>query len=72
MLPQPDMPVAALNEGENVALLRHALLVEAPVEAVDRVVGDPLKRPSFWAGMTHLKQVSGDGAQARPSSSYRR
>ena len=61
MLPQPDMPVAALNEGENVALLRHALLVEAPVEAVDRVVGDPLKWPSFWAGMTHMKHVSGDG-----------
>jgi coenzyme Q-binding protein COQ10 len=55
------MPLAAFNEGGNVAFLRHALLVDAPVETVDRVVGDPLRWPSFWAGMTHMKHISGNG-----------
>jgi hypothetical protein len=59
------MPVAALNGGENVALLRYTLLVDALVEAVDGVVGDPLKLPSFWPGVPWRNVGTPHGVDAR-------
>jgi hypothetical protein len=44
-----------------VAHLKDSILINAPVEKVDAVVGDPHKWATFMTGMSEPEKISGDG-----------
>ncbi|MCL4368169.1 MAG: SRPBCC family protein [Actinobacteria bacterium] len=44
-----------------MAHLHHSLHIDAPVEKIDEIVGDPRQWSHFWVGMTDPMKVDGGG-----------